>query len=131
MAKENNPRKKTAGLPQENADIAKLALARQGLAIFIITFLLSLSATLGYLLVQTMKEYQAEQAQKAKVETKFSYWQYVVEHNPKFPPGYYQAAIYALRLGKKEKAIQWLDKAIELDPNFNEAERLLEKIEGK
>lgn len=59
---------------------------------------------------------------------KLDYWEKVVMDYPAFPDGYYNAAIFAGILGEKQKALNYLDKALKLDPDFEDAKELEEAI---
>lgn len=90
------------------------------------TFLLILLPLLGYLLFQFSKEYSAVSNERVVKEKALLYWESVITKYPNLPDAYYKAAVYALGLNKKEKALEFLQKAIFLDPEFKEA-KLLEK----
>ncbi len=56
------------------------------------------------------------------------YWEKVVMDYPAFPDGYYNAAIFAGTLDQKQKALEYLDKALKLDPDFEDAKELRKLI---
>lgn len=58
----------------------------------------------------------------------FEYWEGVISEHPNVPDGYYNAAIYAGMLGDKEKAMEYVKKALFLDPDFSEAKELEVKL---
>ncbi|HVT01556.1 MAG TPA: tetratricopeptide repeat protein [Patescibacteria group bacterium] len=68
---------------------------------------------------------------KKRVQDNLSYWESVVEDHPNLTDGYYNAAVYAVELGNKNKAIGYLDKALELDPSFDKARELEKRITNK
>lgn len=55
------------------------------------------------------------------------YWEKIVAEKPDYRDGYLQLAILHYKLYENEKAKEYLQKALELDPNFQPA-RELEKI---
>lgn len=57
-----------------------------------------------------------------------SYWESVVLKQPNSPDAYYQAGIYAAKLGESQKAIGFLDKAVKLDPSFKKANSLSQQL---
>ena len=57
------------------------------------------------------------------------YWEKVVMDYPSSPDGYYNAAIFAGMLGDKQKALNYLDKALKLDPDFGDARKLEERLD--
>lgn len=64
---------------------------------------------------------------RAATMKELAYWENVIDEHPGSPDVYYNAAIYAGRLGEREKAIKYLRLATVLDPEFDEA-RILEEI---
>lgn len=70
------------------------------------------------------------EVKKARVEAqeKVTYWDSVTKEHPDFPDAYYQAAWYDYILGEKQKAYEFLNKALSLDPGFNKAQELKEKM---
>ena len=104
---------------------------KHALGIFICVFLLSFTLTLSSLLFNTFSEYRSTTASKNEAETKLSYWESIILSHPQFPAAYYEAAVYAIQLNKIEKAQSFLEKALQVDPNFFEAETLAKEIEKR
>ena len=92
-------------------------------------FLVSFTATLGILLNQTYQKYQSELVVRQQVKEKLIYWESVISQHPQFPVAYYEAAVYATRLSEHEKAKDFIEKALFIDPNFFEAEVLAKELE--
>lgn len=57
------------------------------------------------------------------------YWEKIVAEEPDYRDGYLHLALYYFKLGNKDKARENLDKALDLDPNYEPAKEL-EKILG-
>lgn len=57
------------------------------------------------------------------------YWEEVIRKHPNFPDAYYQAGVHSLRLNSGEKALMYLDKAILLDPAFEDALKLKSSLQ--
>lgn len=53
----------------------------------------------------------------------------MVKEHPTVPDILYNAAVASVRLGQKKHADDYLEKALEIDPNFIDAQKLKEKIE--
>lgn len=65
--------------------------------------------------------------QKLKEQRNLLYWEQVIAKHPNYPDAFYNAAYYAARLSQKEKAIEYVQKALYFDPNF----RLAEDLKGE
>ena len=64
---------------------------------------------------------------RSKVLEQISYWNSVVEKRADYRDGYFQLSVLSYQIGKKDDAIVYLEKALQIDPNFEEG-RKLEKI---
>lgn len=104
------------------------AILGQKMAQLVFTFLLILMPLLAYLLFQLSGNYVAVVKEKAGKEQALSYWENVLSKSPNLPDAYYKAAVYALSLNQKEKARGYIEKALFLDPEFEEAKALLKAI---
>jgi tetratricopeptide (TPR) repeat protein len=51
-------------------------------------------------------------------------WEKIVEEKPNYRDGYLQLAILHYKLYENEKAKEYLDKALEIDPNYQPAQEL-------
>ncbi|HVZ66816.1 MAG TPA: tetratricopeptide repeat protein [Patescibacteria group bacterium] len=114
----NNYRKITEGLPQ-GSDLVKF---------FVFVFACSAVVSTIYLGLSFF-QYTSMLDSKKRVQDSLSYWESVVKDHPNLTDGYYNAAVYAVELGDKNKAIGYLDKALELDPSFEKAKALESKLE--
>lgn len=85
--------------------------------IMLFIFLLIYGA-LSYMNLQEMTE------KRSSIKNNLSYWEEIIGKHPNVPDSYYNAAIYAATLSEKQKALEFLDKALYLDPDFEEAKRL-------
>lgn len=88
---------------------------------FLIFFTLILSIFLSLFVALTYLNYSEVKKEHDMALGSFRYWEQVIETHPNFTDGYYNAALYAGRLGQKEKAVELIDKALVLDPMFSEA----------
>lgn len=70
------------------------------------------------------------EAIKARVEAEKQalYWEDIIKKHSDYPDAYYQAAWYSYTLGKKQKAYEFVNQAIALDPGFKKAIELKEKL---
>jgi tetratricopeptide (TPR) repeat protein len=99
------------------------------LAVFLIVILVTLTALLTIVCIEAWGVYQQNHQTKIKAQNKLRYWESMVAKYPQFPTAYYEVAVYAYQLEQPQKAQEFLKKAIELDPDFLEAEKLVKDIE--
>lgn len=102
---------------------------KQGIGLLIVLFLGMTSLILGVLLLKT---YQAYSGEKSEIDSRFQklvYWEDVITKHPQFPAAYYEAAVYAAQLKQTEKALNFVQKALQIDPNFFEAEVLAKELQ--
>lgn len=98
------------------------------LGISAILISLGLTVLLFTILHDVYTEYNYEKEQYGELEQKFSYWNSVIIKHPQFPTAYYEAAVYAHSLGEREQALKLLQQALIIDPNFSQAESLMQTI---
>lgn len=79
-------------------------------SLFLTTFLLQSIKTLSRV-EEKWKEKKREQI----------YWENVAKKQPDFPDAYYQASWYSYILGERQKAFDYINKALLLHPTFKEA----------
>lgn len=65
--------------------------------------------------------------ERIKIAKDIEYWEKTIEKYKDFRDAYFQLAVLNYQLGEIEKAKSFLQKTLELDPNFEEA-RDLEKL---
>lgn len=97
---------------------------------FFFLFFLIFTIFLGKIAFDTFK--QAERVKRERVEAtaQLEYWESVLAKHPDYPDALYKAAVSAVRLGEKEKAKEFIHRAIELDPTFQAARELGKKLSG-
>ncbi len=97
------------------------------------SLVLSVSFTfaLGVLLFNLFTVYKQEVVYKDSAHKNLVYWQDIVEKHPHFPIAYYEVALYSAQLENKEKAIESLQKALLIDPNFFQAEIFAKELEKR
>jgi len=66
---------------------------------------------------------------KAELEEKVEFWKQVVEREPAYVEGWIRLATYSWRLRKDELAREYLNQAVELDPNNEVVEKLRQLME--
>lgn len=73
---------------------------------------------------------QKEQG-RAELMRQEAYWQGVVDKYQDYRDGYYNIALLAYRLGEDSRAEEYIQKALDLDPNFKQGKELEVIINGK
>lgn len=91
---------------------------------------LSLYTLLSFAGVRTYLHYKEREkvlVERKIVVAKIAYWQKVVAGRSGYRDGYFQLAVLEYQLGKNTDAKTYLDKAMQIDPNFEDGRRL-EKV---
>ncbi len=81
-------------------------------------------------IIRAYADYQKQQAvlqERQKLLQDVTHWEGVVEKYKGYRDGYFQLAVLEYKLGDRGKATMYLQKALELDPNF-EAGKKLDKL---
>lgn len=76
---------------------------------------------LGWKLWNMYDTWQASQTEYVKVQRELTVWEHVMKEYPTYRDAYFEAAVLAYRLGKKDKEAEYLQKALSIDPNFQPA----------
>lgn len=95
---------------------------------FILVILVTFSCVLIFVFVELLDQYQALQEEQASMKNELVYWEQAIATVPNSPDLYFQAAVVAFQLGDKNRASDYVVKALQLDPNFEHAKQLQEKI---
>lgn len=95
---------------------------------FVFFFPILMLAFLGLYLGVAFLNYQTIQEERLKLSDNFAYWEDVAKTHPNSPDAYYNAAIYAYDLQNRQKALELLERATQLDPTFAKAIKLEKEI---
>lgn len=123
-----NYRKITEPLPQEKHKDAKGQSVFEDLIEYLSLFLVFLGICLIFFMGYVYINYDKAQDEKRRVVDNFLYWQDVVRTHPNLTDAYYNAGLYAVKMGDNDKAVIFLSKALELDPDFTKARELKNKL---
>jgi tetratricopeptide (TPR) repeat protein len=63
-----------------------------------------------------------------QLKNEYAFWEMVAEEKPQYRDGLIMAGLYAYQLGERETSKQYLEKAYDLDPNYEPLNMILEKI---
>ena len=88
----------------------------------ILVFILSILSLAIYV---SCRERQEEYLNSAR---KLVYWEEVIRANPNFPDAYYNAAYFAAKKGDLRLAVRYVDSALYLDRDFEQAKALKSEI---
>lgn len=69
-------------------------------------------------------DYQETKMERAKQVTQLETWEKAIKKHPTYPQAYYNAALYAARLGDSQKALIYIEKALSLNENYEPAKQL-------
>lgn len=105
-------------------------LPRSFLKGYLLVFLLVTSAVLFLYLLASFSDYSNAHEEWLRTRDNSTYWQEVAIKQGNSPDAYYQAGLYAAELHDNQKAIGFLNRAIELDPGFEKAKKLREQLMG-
>lgn len=81
----------------------------------------------GVDLYNTFKAKQLIESERVKIQEKVAFWEDVALKYTDYRDAYFQLAILEYRLGNTVKAQKYLEKTLEIDPNFEEG-REFEKL---
>ncbi|MBP7832231.1 MAG: tetratricopeptide repeat protein [Candidatus Levybacteria bacterium] len=69
-------------------------------------------------------EYTKTKIERSKQVILLETWENAIERHPTYPQAYYNAALYAARLGDSQKAVTYVEKALSLNENYEPAKQL-------
>ncbi|MCL4354314.1 tetratricopeptide repeat protein [Patescibacteria group bacterium] len=89
---------------------------------------LALTIILSYVSYQSYKIYEETREKRVEKLKELSYWQDILNKHPNYPDAYLKQAENYYVLGDKAKAVELLNKALLIDPNFKAASDLLNQL---
>lgn len=122
MDKKRYSRKITEILPQSRKGLKKIFLLKS-LEMFSLMLLLCLFAVFSYVVVNLYQKNENSVNKRVEAKNKLVYWKEMTKKYPNYAKTYYMAAVYSMDFGEKPQAIKYLNKAIEVDPDFVEAKK--------
>ncbi len=91
---------------------------------FLFVFLALLIGVLLQILVILNNKYVVARREFEGKRAEYSYWETVVLQYPQIPDILYNAAVSALAFNRQEEALDYLNRALRIDPLFQRAEKL-------
>lgn len=129
LPRPEKPTKKTQQPPPQESVSEVTSRLRDHLIDYFIIYLAILFAVLLIVLGFVFVMYGKSRDVKLRVEDNYSYWADVVRTHPNVTDAYYNAALYAAQLGNRQKAVEYLNGAIKLDPSFSKAIEFKKRLE--
>lgn len=122
MDKKRYSRKITEILPQSRKGLKKILLLKS-LEMFSFLILIVIFVALSYTVVVLYQRNEDLVQKRVEAKEKLLYWKEMTKKYPNYAKTYYMAAVYSMDFGEKSQAVKYLDKAIEVDPDFVEAKK--------
>lgn len=98
---------------------------------FISVFISVGIALQGVELTRHLAELQKIRNEREQVRGEIAYWEDVIKKREDYRDGYFKLALLEYRLGDREKAKEYIDKTLFIDPNYKAALDFQREIEGK
>jgi len=127
----NNLRRITAQLPKAfKKYFLGGQIAYRLSSFFFITFIILAGILLQTLVFLSGKTISAREQFESRGKD-FQYWSSVASQYPTIPDVLYNASLSALNDNRKKEAIEYIDKALHLDPLFKKATELKNEISSR
>lgn len=85
----------------------------------------------GFKLHNTLHQVDLAKQQRLKLTKELAYWQDIVRQYSNYRDAYFKLAILQYQLGEEAQAKKSLEKVLALDPNFEKARVLGDKISAE
>lgn len=89
--------------------------------------LISAVVMMGVEFYQLNQKLQRQNVERQSIQAELGRWEKIIEKYPNYRDAYFKAAVLEYRLKNDSTAKEYLQKALELDPSFEEG-RKLEKL---
>ena len=90
----------------------------------IYSILLATIVGVGVIVHRDLQMKKITDAKQQVLLQKMQYWQRVVSTHSDYRDGYFSLAVVAYQLGNTQQAVNYAEKALLLDPNFDDARKL-------
>lgn len=118
-------------LPKQSKLKKLLVLIFSALFLVFSIVLITGSIILASDIYQKLIELNNINIQRQKIQSEISFWQSVLQKYPGYKDAYFKIAILEYQLKDYKNAIKDNDKALLLDPNFEDARKLSELLNKK
>lgn len=92
--------------------------------ILCLLLLLGLSFYAGFLLIRNVSGFVHSLSQREKLMQEENLWENIVQRYPSYRDAYFQLAVISYRLGDPDQEREFLNKTLQIDPNFVPAQNL-------
>lgn len=96
---------------------------------FLCGFLVVGISYVGFQDIKSYQELQEVRNAREQVSAEVHYWEQVVKKYPSYRDGYFMLASLNAQLGNTNKAREYTDKVLQLDPDFSEGKELQETLD--
>ena len=69
--------------------------------------------------------------ERSELRQEIGYWEQIIIKHPDYRDGYFKLALLEYQLGEKDKARQYVEKTLTIDPNYQPAIAFQKKITEK
>lgn len=97
-------------------------------AFTVLIFTLAIIAV-GYDLYKNLGEKKKIDLEREKLTNELRFWERFLENNKGYRDAYFQASILQYRLGNENKAKDYAEKGLSLDPNSQSGKKIQELLE--
>ncbi|MFH1832813.1 MAG: hypothetical protein ABH816_01415 [Candidatus Levyibacteriota bacterium] len=97
------------------------------LIILVITLNIAFLICIGFVGLNIYQNFQKKEKialERQKIAKEIIYWKNITDKYSDYRDGYFQLAVLEYKLGDIKASKQYLEKTLELDPNFEEGRRL-------
>ncbi|CAN5208500.1 hypothetical protein BH11PAT1_BH11PAT1_1870 [soil metagenome] len=96
---------------------------------FLCGFLVVAISFMGFKNYQIYQELEKVKKAREQVTAEMHYWEKVVQKYPNYRDGYFMLATMNAQLGDVQKAREYNDKVMQLDPDFQEGKKFQKELE--
>lgn len=129
-----NKKKKTPTVKQVLLDFAKSLIHEEKLLLTAIVaglFFFGAVIFAGIQLSSSLQTYREAKADRDRVVYELSFWEQVLRIHPDYRDAYFKLALLRYRLGDTTSSKGYVQKALDIDPNFEEGKQLQKLLETK
>ncbi len=107
---------------------SKISILGREITIYFMWFLGICAVFLFLVVIVLFLSFEQGKGRWLAARDNYLYWNEVAKVQANSPDAYYQAGVYALELGKNQEGYSLLQKAIDLDPEFEKAKQLQKQL---
>lgn len=103
-------------------------LSKYFLVSFVSTFISVAVVMQGIDLTQHVRQLQQIQSERQRIQEEILYWEEVTTKHPDFRDAYFKLALLEYRLGNTQKATEYVQKTLRIDPNYKSAQDFSKRV---